>query len=214
LLDIGILFATLKRDPQKIGAKKMNQKNELAKSKAKADAKNNGTFKKLKVVGQQDFINSATGEVVPMQVMEIEDRDANFSKIWIAHILDAIEEIGSAKMKVLMHLINKRQTTDNSIIATQEQIANDCKVSKRTVQDTLKALEKHKVLARHRAVKGVYMLNPNVLFQGTHNKRMNVLIKYHQDHQMSLFEQQEQEQAQEQQALAVEVIEKREKVLA
>lgn len=160
-------------------------------SKEEKPVKKQSTFKKLKVVGTQTYVNPNTGEVVPMQVVEIEDRDANFSKIWIAHILDAIEEIGSAKMKVLMHLINKRQTNDNSIIATQEQIAKDCDVSKRTVQDTLKALEKHKVLARHKQVKGVYMLNPNVLFQGTHNKRMNVLIKYRQDHQMSLFEEQE-----------------------
>lgn len=188
----------------------MKQQEQQAKAKAKEEAKKNNTFKKLKVIGEQEYINRNTGEIVPMQVMEIEDRDANFSKIWIAHILDAIEEIGSAKMKVLMHLIKKRQTADNSIIATQEQIANDCNVSKRTVQDTLKALEKHKVLARHRAVKGVYMLNPNVLFQGTHNKRMNVLIKYHQEHQMSLFEQQEREQIKEQ-AIAVKVIEQEEK---
>lgn len=188
---------------------KKEQKEEIAK-----DPQNKSTFKKLKVIGQQDYINAQTGEITPMQVMEIEDRDANFSKIWIAHILEAIEEIGSAKMKVLMHLIKKRQTADNSIIATQEQIANDCKVSKRTVQDTLKALEKHKVLARHKAVKGVYMLNPNVLFQGTHNKRMNVLIRYKQEHQMSLFEQQAQEEEQEKHLIIEQQPEQKQEVQA
>ena len=41
------------------------------------------TRKKVKVVGTETYINQKTGELQEMQVIDIEERDANFHKLWL-----------------------------------------------------------------------------------------------------------------------------------
>jgi len=161
------------------------------------DSKKPTTFKKTKVIGRQELVNKNTGEVIECDIVEFEDRDANFEKIWLGHVLSAIEEIGTAKIKVLSYLIQHKNNADNTVIATQESIADKCGVSRQTVHTTLRALEKHEIIRKHKDVKGVYMLNPNVIFKGTHGKRMNILLTYREQYQHELpltIEQEEQEQ--------------------
>ena len=45
------------------------------------------TRKKVKVIGTETYIKQSTGEIEEMQVMKIEERDANFHKLWLEHIL-------------------------------------------------------------------------------------------------------------------------------
>lgn len=144
------------------------------------------TFKKTKVIGKQTLLNQDTGEIIECDVVAYEQRDANFEKIWLGHVLSAIEEIGTAKIKVLSWLIKNKNASDNCVIATQENIASFCNVSRQTVNATLKALETHGIISKHKEVKGVYMLNPNVIFKGAHGKRMNILLKYSEDYQREL----------------------------
>ena len=66
--------------------------------------------KKVKVIGSEEYINSRTGEVETFNVIRIEDRDFNFHKIWLAHVLDAIDELGNAKIKVLTYLLEEQTT--------------------------------------------------------------------------------------------------------
>ena len=55
------------------------------------------TRKKVKVVGTETYINQKTGELQEMQVIDIEERDANFHKLWLGHILQSIDLIGNQK---------------------------------------------------------------------------------------------------------------------
>lgn len=41
------------------------------------------TTKRVKVVGTEEYINTRTGELEQMQVTSIEDRDFNFTKMWM-----------------------------------------------------------------------------------------------------------------------------------
>ena len=41
------------------------------------------TRKKVKVIGTETYINQQTGELQEMQVIDIEERDANFHKLWL-----------------------------------------------------------------------------------------------------------------------------------
>ena len=45
------------------------------------------TRKRVKVVGTETYIKQDTGELREMQVIDIEERDANFHKLWLGHIL-------------------------------------------------------------------------------------------------------------------------------
>jgi DNA-binding transcriptional ArsR family regulator len=154
---------------------------------AKAPSKKS-TSKKIRVVGQQTYINAQTGEAEQFQVMSIEDRDANFDKIWLGHILEALNELGNAKMKLLTYLLEKRHPATNQIIKTQREIAAETGISLDTISRTLKALEEHEIIRRKT---GVLFLNPDVVFKGGHNARMKVLLDYgHYDKQADLFEEQ------------------------
>jgi predicted transcriptional regulator len=134
------------------------------------------TTKRTKVIGSQEYINSETGEIQTFEVVSLEDRDFNFDKIWIAHILSAIDEISNAKIKVLFYLFSlKRNPHDNIIAITIDEICKGSLVSKPTVIKSLKILEKHDIIKRKT---GRIMINPDILFKGGNKHRMNVLLQY------------------------------------
>jgi len=58
---------------------------------------------------------------------------------------------------------------------TQQEIADEVGVSSRTVNRTIKALERSDFIT---AKTGVYVINPNAIIRGTKEKRLNVLNIY------------------------------------
>jgi Fic family protein len=131
--------------------------------------------RKTKVIGEEDYINTRTGETQTFNVVEIDDVDANFEKLWLGHILAAIDEIGNAKMKILNYILENREKANNSLIITIVELAEQTGVSRPTVTSTLQVLEKHGIIKRKT---GAVILNPDVVFKGRHKHRMNVLYKY------------------------------------
>ncbi len=138
-------------------------------------AKKVTTSKKTKILGTQEYINKDTGEVVVCQVVEIEERDANFYKFWLGHVLSAIEELSNARMKLVFYIFKNVNPASNVLLKTVEEISKETKISEKTVIDTLKVLQKHDIIQRRI---GVIMLNPNVLFKGDTTKRRAVLTFY------------------------------------
>ena len=63
------------------------------------------TSKKVKVAGVQNYINADTGEIVPMAVNEIEERDFNFSKIWMHNFIATLDLVGNKKTKLSYWII-------------------------------------------------------------------------------------------------------------
>ncbi|WP_412728425.1 replication/maintenance protein RepL, partial [Escherichia coli] len=47
----------------------------------------NTTRKKVKIVGKKQYLDPTTGEVSDFQVINIEERDANFHKIWLSNVI-------------------------------------------------------------------------------------------------------------------------------
>src|SRR5699024_7568297 len=85
-------------------------------------SKPNTTRKKVKFLGTKEFIDASTGEKETMQVTNIEERDANFHKIWLGHMLESLDMIGNQKIRVAMFImenINK----ENELIMTYRVIA-------------------------------------------------------------------------------------------
>ena len=64
------------------------------------------TRKVVKVIGTQEYINKDTGQVEEMQVMRIEERDANFHKLWLGHILQTIDLIGNQKTRLAFWILD------------------------------------------------------------------------------------------------------------
>ena len=133
------------------------------------------TRKKVKVIGTETYIKQETGELTEMQVVSIEDRDANFHKIWLEHIIHSMDIIGNQKIRFAFWLIDQ-MNSDNQITMTYRQMSDKSGVSLDTVQRTIKALTDSGFLKRYNI--GVYQVNPDVIFKGGKNSRMNVLLEY------------------------------------
>ncbi|WP_182475418.1 replication/maintenance protein RepL [Mammaliicoccus vitulinus] len=65
--------------------------------------------------------------------------------------------------------------SDNKLIATQREIAEETNVSVKTVTNTLKILEEGNIINRRT---GVTMLNPQILVRGDDNKHRHMLIEF------------------------------------
>jgi len=133
------------------------------------------TRRKTKVVGTQQYIEAKTGELCEMNVISIEERDANFHKIWLGHIIHSLDDISNQKMRLAFWLLD-HMNGDNQITLTQRQIADKSGFSIDTVKRTLKALVDNDFMIRFNI--GVYQINPDFIFKGGQGKRLNVLIEY------------------------------------
>lgn len=135
----------------------------------------NTTTKKTKIIGTENYINQSTGEILEMNVIEIEERDSNFHKLWLGHILQTLDLIGNQKIKVVSYIL-ENINSENIFFSTQREIAEKIDVSPTTVNVTIKVLVDNDFMAL--VQEGVYRINPNVLFKGSKNRRMNILLKY------------------------------------
>src|SRR5699024_10020101 len=111
------------------------------------DSKPNTTRKKVKFLVTKEFIAARTGEketmkvkdantdkTETMQVTNIEERDTNFHKIWLGHMLESLDMIGNQKIRVAMFMmenINK----ENELIMTYRVIAEKTNTSLQTVSE-------------------------------------------------------------------------------
>lgn len=156
----------------------LNTKNNIEES-ANNNAKKlpKKTIKKVKYVGVQNYINADTGEVVEMQVTDIEERDFNFNKIFMQNFIVAMNLIGNQKSKLAFWIIDNLKN-GNLLTMTYRQISQVTKISLKTVSDTMQILLEADFLRRINI--GCYMVNPNISFKGHHSARMNFLHQYYQ----------------------------------
>jgi len=135
------------------------------------------TRKKVKVIGVETYVNQKTGEIQEMQVISIQERDANFHKLWLGHIIQAMDIIGNQKVRFAFWLLDQ-MNRDNQITMTQRQMAKKSGMSLQTIQRTLAALIEANFLIKYNW--GVYQVNPDAIFKGGKTDRMNILISYKQ----------------------------------
>ncbi|MDD5888982.1 MAG: replication/maintenance protein RepL [bacterium] len=133
------------------------------------------TSKKVKVIGKEQYINSSTGEVEDFQVVSLQDRDFNFHKIWLAHIINSLDLIGNQKTKLAFWILDNLDK-ENQLIMPYRQIAKKTGISLDTVSKTMSALISCDFLQKIN--NGAYRVNPDVIFKGSNSARMNVLYKY------------------------------------
>lgn len=131
--------------------------------------------KKVKVIGQQDYINPDTGEFVSMNVISIQERDFNFHKIWLEHVFNSLGLIGNQKTRLAFWIIDHLDS-ENKLCLTYRQIVDSTGISYQTVAFTMKSLMECNFLVRINS--GTYQVNPSVIWKGSHSSRMNVLYQY------------------------------------
>ena len=138
------------------------------------------TSKKVKVIGTQTYINATTGELEDMQVQSIEDRDFNFTKIWMKNLIATMELVGNQKTKLAYWIIDNLNK-ENQLIITYRKMSEETKISIETVRMTMKILLDADFLRKIQ--NGVYIVNPDIVFKGTRGARLNVLNIYQNEAQ-------------------------------
>ena len=133
------------------------------------------TRKKVKVIGTKDFIDAETGEINTMNVVSIEERDCNFHKLWLSHIIEALDMIGNQKISLCLWIL-EHLDRDNKLTYTYRRMEKATGISLKTISETMKVLMESNFLTQIQS--GLYQVNPDVIFKGGKSDRMNVLIQY------------------------------------
>lgn len=134
------------------------------------------TEKKVKYVGVQQYINANTGEIENFCVTSIEERDYNFYKVWMRNFVSTLDIVGNQKTRLCFWIID-HLNKENQLLYTYRQIATATNMSLETIRITMKILLEADFLRRIN--QGCYIVNPDVLFKGSRNGRMNILNQYH-----------------------------------
>lgn len=143
--------------------------------------RNNTTSKKQKFVGVKEFLDPTTNTMVPMQVTQIEERDFDFHKVWMRNLINSMDDIANQKMRLAFWIIDNLNK-ENQLIMTQRAIAEKSGISLKTVSKTIKLLcepEGNSIPFLQKINSGAYRVNPDVMFKGSHNNRMGIVMEYH-----------------------------------
>lgn len=133
------------------------------------------TTKKVKYVGTEKYINAKTGELEEFQVTNIEDRDFNFTKVWMRNFISTLDIVGNQKTRLAYWVIDNLDK-ENKLCYTYRQIADKTGISLDTVRITMKLLQDADFLRKFNS--GTYIVNPDISFKGTRSGRLNVLNQY------------------------------------
>lgn len=135
------------------------------------------TSKKQKFVGVQEYVNKETGELVPMQVVSVEDRDFNFHKVWLQHLVNSLDGISNQKLRLAFWII-EHLNKENQLVMTQRAISEQSHISLDTVSKTMKALQEGSPAFLVKINSGAYMVNPDVIWKGSYKSRMGIVFDY------------------------------------
>nr|AAB57762.1 plasmid replication control protein [Butyrivibrio fibrisolvens] len=142
---------------------------------AKNELSQHVTTKKVKAIGTETYINVATGEAEEFQVTKIEERDFNFTKVWIRNFVATLDLVGNQKTRLVYWIIDNLNH-NNQLICTNRLMAEETGISLATVSVTMKALQDANFLKKQ--ANGVYVINPDILFKGTQKARLNILNQF------------------------------------
>lgn len=135
------------------------------------------TSKKSKFVGVKILIDPKTNEEYPMQMNQIEDRDFNFHKLWLKNFIYGIRHLSNQRLEVAFWII-EHLDENNILIATQRKIAKETGISLNTVSIAMTTLQAEEPPFLIQIQQGVYKVNPDIIFKGSHAKRMGVCFEY------------------------------------
>ena len=137
-----------------------------------------------RLVGQDVWINQRTGEIIEAQTLTKEvkgDVDVGFEKLWVGHILEAVDEVGNAKMKVLFGSFATRTAEHGQ--GDFDDIAAKTGSSRSTVARLMASLRKANVVRLSMVAAGC---STQQWCSRGHSRRMNVLIRYQAMEQQEL----------------------------
>lgn len=159
-------------------------------SKKQVKAKGTSSTKLLQIQTNLEAVvtNPETGETEKYDNMLVRRviGDFDYNKVFLFNLLEGLGVIGGAKFQASMWIL-KHKDDNNYVWVTAEQLAKECKIALITAHRTLKMLQESNFLTRPKGTRGgVYQINPEMIFKGSHNKRMSVLTVYEKNREQVL----------------------------
>ena len=157
-----------------------NESKEAYQNATKGNKWEGGKMVKTKnqtTIGEQEYVNTDTGEVKKFTVIEKNiPADFNFHKIWLQDVLNILDSFGNKKILIITHLLKKMRNEDNSFSGTYRDFAEETGVSLPTVSLVMNELLKSNIIKKQTTA--TYQFNPSLIVKGSSSKRNHLLIKY------------------------------------
>lgn len=123
-------------------------------------------------------VDLKTGEANEILIQK-EVTSQNFVKVFMADFLVALGILNSKSVAVVCYILEHVKYSDNTLLATKEEIAKGSGTSVRTVYTVMGQLESKDFLKQKSP--GVYVINPKFIIKGNENKRRMVIDYYNKD---------------------------------
>ena len=136
--------------------------------------------------GTRSFTDNETGEIIEVNEIIKRVTRQGFVISYLSTICDMIESIGNKKMDVVKYILKNMDMHNNTLIITQQELVKKTHTSVNTVVDTLKALQKAKIITRRT---GALMMSEKLIHKGNAQKEAYLLTRF------KSFNSEEQEQS-------------------
>lgn len=125
--------------------------------------------------GVSKWQNLETGEIIEAQEIVKKTSRQGFMITYLHQIIKLIDQLGNRKMQVVKYILDNMDTATNTLIITTVELAEKTGVSRQTVSDTLKILERNGIIARR---SGAIMIHAQLLHRGSNSKEKYLLTKF------------------------------------
>lgn len=131
---------------------------------------------RTKYTGREVWVNQITGEIREVDAFERSvGRKEAFMITYLGEIINMIETIGNKKMQVVKYILTNMCKTNNVLVITTRELAEECNMSTRTVTETLKLLENSGIIERRT---GAIMVSPKLMNNWRGGKEATMMVKY------------------------------------
>jgi len=125
-------------------------------------------------------INTETGEVVNQREVaefekRIDGRKEDFMITYLGEIIKLLDKLGNKKMQVVKYLLSEMHKSNNTLVTTTRELANELKMSTKTVNDTLKMLQNANIIQRRT---GAIMVSPKLMNHWKAPKEATMMVTY------------------------------------
>lgn len=97
-----------------------------------------------------------------------------FEITYLAYLFDVFDQLGGQKYKVFKYIV-EHKSSDNTLIITNRELAQKCKVSTQTVYECVKLLKEKGLIATRT---GAIMVLPKIAHRGKNGREQFLMHKF------------------------------------
>lgn len=125
--------------------------------------------------GSDIWINQRTGESVEADQIVKKVERSGFEITYLMYFMELFDKLGGKKYKVVKYILENRNKSDNTLIITTTELAKKSKVSRQTVSDALKIMEKANLIKRRT---GAIIVHGKLIHKGSFSKEKYLMQKF------------------------------------